>query len=78
MLKQVLDAVLMFVAVILILLTLIQGGKSDGISGAFTGGSGLGLLQNTKERGPEKFIANLTLAIGSIFFVLVIVIRILN
>ena len=78
MLNAVLDAVLMFVAVILILLTLLQGGKSEGISGAFTGGSGLGLMQNAKERGPEKFISNLTFVIGSIFFVLVIVIRILN
>ena len=78
MLNAVLDAVLMFVAVILILLTLLQGGKSEGISGAFTGSSGLGLLQNAKERGPEKFIANFTLMIGSIFFILVIVIRVLN
>jgi len=78
MLLKILDAVLMLVAVILILLTLLQSGKSEGISGAFTGGSGLGLLQNTKERGPEKFISNLTLVIGSIFFILVVVIRILN
>ena len=78
MLNQILDAVLMFVAVLLILLTLLQGGKSEGISGAFTGGSGLGLFVETKERGPEKFISNLTFVIGSLFFILVVVIRIIN
>ena len=73
-----LDGLLMFVAIVLILLTLLQGGKSEGISGAFSGSGGINLFQNVKERGPEKVISNLTLVIGSIFFILVIVIRILN
>jgi preprotein translocase subunit SecG len=74
-----LDAILMFVAIVLILLTLLQSGKSDGISSAFSGGSGgLNLFSNVKERGPEKIIANLTLLVGSLFFILVIVIRVIN
>jgi len=74
-----LDALLMFVAIVLILLTLLQSGKSDGISSAFSGGSGgLNLFSNVKERGPEKIIANLTLVVGSLFFILVIVIRVIN
>jgi len=73
-----LDAILMFVAVILILLTLIQGGKSEGISGAFSGSGGLNLFQNAKERGPEKVISNITFAVGTLFFILVIVSRIVN
>ena len=73
-----LDAILMFVAIVLILLTLLQGGKSEGISGAFSGSGGINLFQNVKERGPEKFIANLTFVFGSIFFILVIVIRVVN
>ncbi len=73
-----LDIVLMVVSVILILLSLLQSGKSDGISGAFTGSGGLNLFANVKERGPEKIISNATLVIGIVFFMLVIVIRVFN
>ena len=72
-----LDVLLMVVAVVLILLSLLQSGKSDGISSAFTGSGGLNLFSNVKERGPEKVIANATLVIGILFFVLVILVRIL-
>ena len=73
-----LDILLMVVSVILILLSLLQSGKSDGISGAFTGSGGVNLFANVKERGPEKIISNATLVVGILFFVLVIVIRVLN
>ena len=73
-----LDILLMVVSVILILLSLLQSGKSDGISGAFTGSGGLNLFANVKERGPEKIISNATLVVGILFFVLVMVIRVLN
>ena len=73
-----LDILLMVVSVILILLSLLQSGKSDGISGAFTGSGGLNLFANVKERGPEKIISNATLVVGILFFVLVLVIRVLN
>ena len=42
---------LLIVAVLLILISLLQGGKSDALS-AFTGSGDLGLFQNVKERGP--------------------------
>ena len=58
-----LDILLMVVSVILILLSLLQSGKSDGISGAFTGSGGLNLFANVKERGPEKIISNATLVV---------------
>ena len=70
-----LRVILIIVSVLLILISLLQGGKSDGLS-AFTGSSDLGLFQNMKERGPEKVISNITMALGIIFFILVIVIRI--
>ena len=73
-----LDAILMFVAVVLILLTLLQGGKSEGISGAFSGSGGINLFKDQKERGPEKVMANVTFVIGSLFFILVIVSRIIS
>ena len=72
-----LRVILIIVSVLLILISLLQGGKSDGLS-AFTGSRALGLFQNMKERGPEKVISNITMALGIIFFVLVIVIRIVE
>ncbi len=68
---------LLIVAGILIVLSLLQGGKSDGLS-AFTGSSDLGLFTNVKERGPEKIVSNLTMITGIVFFVLVIIIRIVE
>ena len=73
-----LNALLMIDAALLIIVTLLQGGKSSGISGAFTGSGGLNLFANIKERGSEKVISNLTLVLGVLFFVLVIAIRIVD
>lgn len=73
-----LNALLMIDSALLIILSLLQGGKSDGISGAFTGNGGLNLFANVKERGPEKIISNLTLVLGILFFVLVIAIRVVR
>lgn len=70
-----LDILLMVVSAVIIILSLLQSGKSDGISGAFTGGEGLNLFANVKERGAEKVLSRVTLICGIIFFVLVVVIR---
>ena len=70
-----LDAILMIVSALMIVLSLLQSGKTDGMSGAFTGNGGLNLFANVKERGSEKIISNITLVLGILFFVLVIVIR---
>ena len=67
-----LDIALMIVSMLIIILTLLQSGKSEGMSGAFTGGSGLNLFTNVKERGPEKIISNMTLVLGIVFFALVV------
>ena len=73
-----LDVILMIVSVILILLSLLQGGKTEGASGALTGSAGVNLFANTKERGTEKFISNLTMVVGISFFVLVLIARIIG
>ena len=70
-----LNALLMIVSALIVILTLLQSGKSDGISGAFTGNGGLNLFANVKERGSEKIISTMTLVLGVIFFALVILIR---
>lgn len=75
---SILDVLLMISAVVLIILSLLQSGKSDGLSGAFTGGEGLNLFANVKERGAEKVLSNLTLVTGIIFFALVLIIRIMS
>ena len=70
-----LDAILIIVSALLIVLSLLQSGKTDGMSGAFTGNGGLNLFANVKERGSEKVISNLTLVLGLVFFALVIMLR---
>ncbi len=66
------DILLMVVSAFIIILSLLQSGKSDGISSAFSGGEGLNLFANVKERGPEKILSRVTLVCGIIFFALVI------
>lgn len=70
------DWVLMATSVIIIVLCLLQGGKSEGASGAITGG-GLNVFVKTKERGAEKVISVLTLIIASIFFLIAVIIKIM-
>jgi preprotein translocase subunit SecG len=54
------DILLAIVSIIIIVLCLLQGGKSEGASGAITGG-GLNVFVKTKERGAEKVVSILTL-----------------
>ena len=63
------------VAVVIIILCLLQGGKSEGASGAITGG-GLNVFVKTKERGAEKVVSILTLICAILFFFIALLIRI--
>ena len=69
--------VLLIVSVLLILVSLLQSGKSDGLS-AFTGSSNIDLFQNVKERGPQKAISVITMVLGLAFFALVVIIKIME
>ena len=60
--------VLLIVSALLILLTLLQGGKSQGASGAITGGSKMNIFAKTKERGAEKILSIITMIVGILFF----------
>ena len=71
------DWILLVFSIIIIILCLLQGGKSEGASGAITGG-GLNVFVKTKERGAEKVISILTLIVAIIFFILAVLIKILN
>ena len=71
-----LDWTLLVVSIIIIILCLLQGGKSEGASGAITGG-GMNVFVKTKERGAEKVISILTLIVAIIFFFIAILIKLL-
>ena len=71
------DILFIIVALILIILSLLQGGKSEGASGAITGG-GLNVFVKTKERGSEKVITWLTFGFAVLFLFLALLIMILN
>ncbi len=60
------DYVFWVVCLVIIVLSLLQGGKSEGASGAITGG-GMNVFVKTKERGSELIISYLTLGFGIVF-----------
>ena len=61
-------------AVVLVISTLLQGGKSAGASGAIMGG-GMNLFSNVKERGIEKVVSRITLISGIAFMTLAVLIK---
>ena len=67
------DIVFLVIGLIIIVLSLLQGGKSEGASGAITGG-GMNIFVKTKERGSEKAITILTLVFVAIFMFLAVLI----
>ena len=69
------DWILLVFSIFIIILCLLQGGKSEGASGAITGG-GLNVFVKTKERGAEKVVSILTLICAVIFFLITIMIEI--
>lgn len=75
--KDILNIVLMCLSGFIIILTLLQSGKSDGLSAAFTGSGDLNLFAVQKERGPEKVISRLTLFSGIALFAIVIALQVI-
>ena len=71
------DWVFLAVGIAIIILCLLQGGKSEGASGAITGG-GLNVFVKTKERGAEKVVSILTLVVAIVFFIIALVIEVAN
>lgn len=69
-----LDILMAIISIVIIVLSLLQSGKSDGIVSALTGQSS-GLFAQTKERGSELFITRLTVGFGVAFFVLAVIIQ---
>lgn len=71
------DIIFIIVSLIVIVLSLLQGGKSEGASGAITGG-GLNVFAKTKERGSEKIVTWLTFGFGVLFIFMALLIVVLG
>ena len=71
------DIIFIIVSLIIIVLSLLQGGKSEGASGAITGG-GLNVFAKTKERGSEKVVTWLTFGFAVVFLFLALVISVVS
>lgn len=69
------DWVLVVISIALIIVTLLQGGKSDGASGAITGSSKMNIFARTKERGSEVIVSRLTLGLGIAFFFVALIVK---
>lgn len=74
--ENLLNILCMIDSGLIIILVLLQSGKSDGLSAAFTGSGDLNLFAVQKERGPDKVISRMTLVCGILFFVLVLLLQI--
>ncbi len=71
------DIIFIIVCLVVIVLSLLQGGKSEGASGAITGG-GLNVFAKSKERGSEKIVSWLTFGFGVLFLFMALLIVVLG
>jgi preprotein translocase subunit SecG len=69
------DIIFIVISLIIIVLSLLQGGKSEGASGAITGG-GLNVFAKTKERGSEKVVTYLTFGFAIAFLAIALLISV--
>lgn len=69
MLKTVFEIILLVVSVLTIVVCLLQPSKSDGASGAITGGMKMNIFARTKERGVDKILSIITYILLGCFFV---------
>lgn len=70
------DIIFLIVCLIIIILSLLQGGKSSGASGAITGG-GLNVFAKKQERGSEKVVTWLTFGFSVVFLFLALLLSVL-
>lgn len=66
------EIILLIISVLLIIITLLQGGKSEGASGAITGGIQMNIFARTKERGIDKILSYITMGLAIVFFLVAI------
>lgn len=71
---MILNVILMIVSVALIIVCLLQSGKSEGVVNALTGQSS-DQYKNQKERGFDLILSRITVGLAIVFFVVAILIR---
>ena len=69
-----LEVLLIIVSIALIIVCLLQTGKTDGIVNALTGQSST-LFAQQKERGVDLVLTRITVGLGIAFFVIAILIK---
>lgn len=69
-----LEVLLIIVSIALIIVCLLQTGKTDGIVNALTGQSS-NLFAQQKERGVDLILTRITVGLGIAFFVIAILIK---
>lgn len=69
-----LEVLLIIVSIALIIVCLLQTGKTDGIVNALTGQSS-NLFAQQKERGVDLVLTRITVGLGIAFFVIAILIK---
>lgn len=69
-----LEVLLIIVSIALIIVCLLQTGKTDGIVNALTGQSSY-LFAQQKERGVDLVLTRITVGLGIAFFVIAILIK---
>ncbi|MFA6861750.1 MAG: preprotein translocase subunit SecG [Bacilli bacterium] len=61
--------VLIVLSFIMIIITLLQSGKSEGASAAVMGGNKMNIFTRTKERGADKIMTIITTLFSIAFFI---------
>ena len=74
MFDMILKIAMVVIAIVLIILCLLQSGKSDDIVNALTGQSS-NLFAEQKERGMDLVMSRMTMILGVAFFVIAILLR---
>lgn len=74
MFGMILKIAMVVIAIVLIILCLLQSGKSDDIVNALTGQSS-NLFAEQKERGIDLVMSRMTMILGVAFFVIAILLR---
>ena len=74
MFEMILKIAMVVIAIVLVILCLLQSGKSDDIVNALTGQSS-NLFAEQKERGIDLVMSRMTMILGVAFFVIAILLR---
>lgn len=74
MLETILQGAMVIISIVLIILCLLQSGKSDDIVNALTGQSS-NLFAEQKERGIDLVMSRMTMILAIAFFVIAVILR---